>query len=225
MRVLGGRNVASLIATATCLATVTSLTACADSEPEQYLVGVPEQSLGNAPMPERYADAFGRYLVRGLNGDGRKAEREPVPADNRMRQLRTGDITVSFGCTGELLELLDRNRAMDLRRDFKKQNQETTTSAKNAEAAGATEATGEATTGSAAAARSEEEWKTLVYDELLSTLPQEIGATVPGEATPCLDSTLPQHAVVIYAKRVVGRDELGRLNSVATGTTMAMLGA
>lgn len=197
MRMLGGRNVASIIATATCLATIGGLTACAEINPEPFLIGVPEKPVGKEPMPERYADAFGRYLVRELNGEDRKGERQPVPADQRVRQMRTGDINVTFGCTGELLDLLDRNRAKELRRELKKQ-----------------ESGGE-----------EADQKFLVYDELLSSLPQEIGASLPGEATPCSDSSLPQNAVVLYAKRVVGRDELRKLNSVAVGTSMEMLGA
>lgn len=196
MRMLGGRNVASIIATATCLAAVGGLTACAEEQSEPFLIGVPEKPVGNAPMPERYAEAFGRYLVRELNGDGRKGERQPVPADQRTRQLRTGEINVTFGCTGELLDLLDRNRAMELRQELKKED-----------------------------GGEEVDEKYLVYDKLLSSLPQEVGATLPGDATPCEDSSLPQNAVVLYAKQVVGRDELRKLNSVALGTSMEMLGA
>jgi len=200
MRMLGGRNVASIIATVTCLAAIGGLTACAEEQPEPFLIGVPEKPVGHAPMPERYSEAFGRYLVRELNGDDRKGERQPVPADQRTRQLRTGEINVTFGCTGELLDLLDRNRAMELRHELKKEG-------------------GEGGNGE------EVDEKYLVYDELLSSLPQEVGATLPGDATPCEDSSLPQNAVVLYAKRVVGRDELRKLNSVALGTSMEMLGA
>ncbi|MCG7267984.1 hypothetical protein [Corynebacterium sp. ACRQJ] len=198
---LGGRNVASIIATATCLAAIGGLTACAEEQPEPFLIGVPEKPVGDAPMPERYADAFARYLVRELNGEDRKGERQPVPADLRVRQLRTGEINVTFGCTGELLELLDRNRAMELRQELKKAHNGEDGSGENVDE------------------------KYLVYDELLSSLPQEVGATLPGVATPCSDTSLPQDAVVLYAKRVIGRDELRQLNSVATGTSMEMLGA
>ena len=201
MRMLGGRNVASIIATISCLATIGGLTACSEEKPEPYLIGVPEKSEDEAPMPERYADAFGRYLVRELNADDRKGERQPAPADQRVRQLRTGDINVTFGCTGELLGLLDRNRAMELRQELKKADSEGDVSKRDADK------------------------KFLVYDALLSSLPQEIGASLPGDATPCSDSSLPQNAVVLYAKRVVGREELGKLNSVAVGTSMEMLGA
>lgn len=201
MRMLGGRNVASIIATATCLAAIGGLTACAEEQPEPFLIGVPEKPVDDAPMPERYADAFARYLVRELNEEDRKGEREMVPADQRVRQLRTGEINVTFGCTGELLDLLDRNRAKELRQELKK--------AGSGEGAGGEEV----------------DEKALVYDELLSSLPQEVGASLPGDATPCPDSSLPQNAVVLYAKRVVGRDEIRQLNSVTQGTSMEMLGA
>lgn len=193
---LGGRNVASIIATATCLAAIGGLTACAEEQPEPFLIGVPEKPVDDAPMPERYADAFARYLVRELNEKDHKGERELVPADQRVRQLRTGEINVTFGCTGELLDLLDRNRAKELRQELKKSG------------------SGE-----------EVDEKALVYDELLSSLPQEVGASLPGDTTPCSDSSLPQNAVVLYAKRVVGRDEIRQLNSVTQGTSMEMLGA
>ena len=121
MRTLGRRDVASIIAAITCLASCGGLTACAEETPEPFLVGMPERAVGNSPMPERYADAFARYLVRELDDFGRKTERKPIPADRRIRQVRSGEITVSYGCTGELLEHLDRNRAMELRREYKKQ--------------------------------------------------------------------------------------------------------
>lgn len=206
MRLLGGRNVASIIATISCLATIGGLTACAEEKPEPYLIGVPEKSEGEAPMPERYSEAFGRYLVRELNDDDRKGEREPVPTDQRAQRLRTGDINVTFGCTGELLDLLDRNRAMELRQEFKE-----------------ADSTGEVSEGDDS--EQDAEKKFLVYDALLSSLPREIGASLPGDATPCSDSSLPQNAVVLYAKRVVGRDKRRQLDSVAVETSMEMLGA
>lgn len=208
MRTLGRRDVASIIAAITCLASCGGLTACAEETPEPFLVGMPERAVGNSPMPERYADAFARYLVRELDDFGRKTERKPIPADRRIRQVRSGEITVSYGCTGELLEHLDRNRAMELRREYKKQKQ----SAQAERSESATET------------KSAEEWNSLVYDELLSALPSEVGATLPGQATPCPGDSLPQNAVVIYSKHIAGRKVRAQLNHVATATTMEMLG-
>lgn len=206
MRVLGGRNVASLTVAVTCLATASGLAGCAEQSAPQFVVGVPEQSLGNSPMPNRNADAFARYLVRGLKDDHRKVERKLVSADYRVRQLRTGEVTVTFGCTGELLQRLDRNRGLELRREYA--DREAVKGGEQDESA----------------SKSDREWEALVYDELRNVLPQDIGITARGEAMPCQGTVLPQNAVVLYAKEGLSRDIVGKLNSVATGTTMEMLG-
>ena len=211
MRVLGGRNVASLIAAVTGLATASGLAGCAEQSAPQFVVGVPEQSLGNSPMPNRNADAFARYLVRGLKDDHRKVERKLVSADYRVRQLRTGEVTVTFGCTGELLQRLDRNRGLELRREYA--DREAVKGGEQDESAPKSDAP-----------KSDREWEALVYDELRNVLPQDIGITAPGEAMPCQGTVLPQNAVVLYAKEGLSRDIVGKLNSVATGTTMEMLG-
>lgn len=211
MRVLGGRNVASLIAAVTGLATASGLAGCAEQSAPQFVVGVPEQSLGNSPMPNRNADAFARYLVRGLKDDHRKVERKLVSADYRVRQLRTGEVTVTFGCTGELLQRLDRNRGLELRREYA--DREAVKGGEQDESAPKSDTP-----------KSDREWEALVYDELRNVLPQDIGITAPGEAMPCHGAVLPQNAVVLYAKEGLSRDIVGKLNSVATGTTMEMLG-
>ena len=216
MRVLGGRNVASLIAAVTCLATASGLAGCAEQSAPQFVVGVPEQSLGNSPMPNRNADAFARYLVRGLKDDHRKVERKLVSADYRVRQLRTGEVTVTFGCTGELLQRLDRNRGLELRREYA--DREAVKGGEQDESAPKSDAPKSDTS------KSDREWEALVYDELRNVLPQDIGITAPGEAMPCQGTVLPQNAVVLYAKEGLSRDIVGKLNSVATGTTMEMLG-
>lgn len=216
MRVLGGRNVASLIAAVTGLATASGLAGCAEQSAPQFVVGVPEQSLGNSPMPNRNADAFARYLVRGLKDDHRKVERKLVSADYRVRQLRTGEVTVTFGCTGELLQRLDRNRGLELRREYA--DREAVKGGEQDESAPKSD------TPKSDTPKSDREWEALVYDELRNVLPQDIGITAPGEAMPCHGTVLPQNAVVLYAKEGLSRDIVGKLNSVATGTTMEMLG-
>lgn len=139
-----------------------------------------------------------------------------MSADYRVRQLRTGEVTVTFGCTGELLQRLDRNRGLELRREYADRE-----AVKGGEQDESAPKSGTPKSGTP---KSDREWEALVYDELRNVLPQDIGITAPGEAMPCQGTVLPQNAVVLYAKEGLSRDIVGKLNSVATGTTMEMLG-
>lgn len=189
------------------------LTGCASQEPavpvpaeqmEPVVVGADARIDQQAVMAEVYAGALERR--------GRDASAiVEVPADERMLAVQSGTVTLSFGCTGELLGLIDPATARELAEEYIADDDP----------------------GKALSA----EWRDRVYAAMSAALPGEIMATDPSNAQGCgredglgedeaaeleaaaaedPGAVLPQHIVPFYLKPALTRaDRVNVLNRVA----------
>lgn len=195
------------------LATALALAGCASQEPavpvpaeqtEPVVVGADARVAQQAVMAEVYVGALER---RGRGA----APIVEVPADERMLAVQSGTVTLSFGCTGELLGLIDPATARELAEEYLADDDP----------------------GKALSA----EWRDRVYGAMSAALPGEIMATDPSNAQGCgredgLDedeaaalearvdedpgAVLPQHIVPFYLKPALTRaDRVHVLNRVA----------
>ncbi|UBI03084.1 type 2 periplasmic-binding domain-containing protein [Corynebacterium freneyi] len=195
------------------LATTLVLAGCASQDPavpvpaeqsEPVVVGADARIAQQAVMAEVYAGALER---RGREA----APVVEVPADERMLAVQSGTVTLSFGCTGELLGLIDPATARELAEEYLADDDP----------------------GKALSA----EWRDRVYGAMSAALPGEIMATDPSNAQGCgredgLDedeatalearahedpgAVLPQHIVPFYLKPALTRaDRVNVLNRVA----------
>ncbi|MFD5867423.1 hypothetical protein ACFWGD_02255 [Corynebacterium sp. NPDC060344] len=200
-------------ALAAALAGALALTGCASQDPavpvpaeqlEPVLVGADLDDDQQAVLAEVYAGAFER---RGRATSGTT----DVPSEERMRAVQSGEVTVSFGCTGELLGLIDPTTARELAEEYAADDDP----------------------GKALSA----EWRDRVYGAMSAALPGEIMATDPSNAQGCgredgleeaearsledraiVDpgAVLPQHIVPFYLKPALTRgDRVNVLNRVA----------
>ncbi|WP_448851186.1 hypothetical protein [Corynebacterium sp. 335C] len=109
---------------------------------------LPEQTA----LAEVYAGGFARV--------GRDAStRLDVPLEMRVDAVRSGSATMSFGCTGELLVLMDRETALQLAIEYQ-----------------ADEDPGKALS---------PEWRDRVYGAMSAALPGDLMATDPSNAQAC----------------------------------------
>lgn len=195
------------------LAAALALTGCASQDPavpapaeqrEPVLVGADLADDQQAVLAEVYAGALER---KGRDTSGTVE----VPSDERMRAVQSGEVTMSFGCTGELLGLIDPVTARELADEYI-----------------ADDDPGKALS---------PEWRDRVYAAVSSALPGEIMATDPSNAQGCgredglsdaeaaaLEASvaddpgavLPQHIVPFYLKPAMTRsDRVNVLNRVA----------
>lgn len=145
-------------------------------------------------LGEVYAGAFGRV--------GRAARTTPVALPDRVAAVRAGAATVGFGCTGELLRLLDPDTAAEL----------------HAEYAAVADPAKDRDPG----------WRDRTYAAMSAALPGEVMATDPSNAIACTwlggaeDGYLPQHLVPFYRKPALDRRQrvevLNRVaGSISTG--------
>ncbi|MDO5731657.1 glycine betaine ABC transporter substrate-binding protein [Corynebacterium sphenisci] len=145
-------------------------------------------------LGEVYAGAFDRV--------GRAARTTPVALADRVAAVRAGTATVGFGCTGELLRLLDPATAAEL----------------HAEYAAVEDPDKGRDPG----------WRDRTYAAMSAALPGEVMATDPSNAIACgwLDGEgagyLPQHLVPFYRKPALDRRQrvevLNRVaGSISTG--------
>ena len=189
------------------------LSGCASQDP-----GVPEPAAQTQPITvgADLADAqqavLGEIYVGAMERRGRGAEAViDVPSEERMQAVQSGGVTLSFGCTGELLGLIDPVTARELADEYI-----------------ADDDPGKALS---------PEWRDRVYAAVSSALPGEIMATDPSNAQGCgredglsdaeaaaLEASvaddpgavLPQHIVPFYLKPAMTRsDRVNVLNRVA----------
>ena len=180
--------------------------------------GVPEPAAQTQPITvgADLADAqqavLGEVYVGAMERRGRGAEAViDVPSEERMQAVQSGGVTLSFGCTGELLGLIDPVTARELADEYI-----------------ADDDPGKALS---------PEWRDRVYAAVSSALPGEIMATDPSNAQGCgredglsdaeaaaLEASvaddpgavLPQHIVPFYLKPAMTRsDRVNVLNRVA----------
>ena len=114
-----------------------------------------------------------------------------VPSEERMQAVQSGGVTLSFGCTGELLGLIDPVTARELADEYI-----------------ADDDPGKALS---------PEWRDRVYAAVSSALPGEIMATDPSNALGCEGydgPELPQNIVPVYRKPMLDRRDRLILNSV-----------
>ncbi len=212
----GGRRASSsrrIPVTAGALAGTLALTACASQDPalptpstqrEPVSVGADARIAQQAVMAEVYVGALER---RGRGSSGVVE----VPSDERMQAVQSGTVTLSFGCTGELLGLIDPATARELAKEYIADDDP----------------------GKAMSA----EWRDRVYGAMSAALPGEIMATDPSNAQGCgredgltegeraqleaaadedPGAVLPQHIVPFYLKPAMTRaDRVNVLNRVA----------
>ena len=96
------------------------LSGCASQDP-----GVPEPAAQTQPITvgADLADAqqavLGEVYVGAMERRGRGAEAViDVPSEERMQAVQSGGVTLSFGCTGELLGLIDPVTARELADEY-----------------------------------------------------------------------------------------------------------
>ncbi|WP_295627181.1 hypothetical protein [uncultured Corynebacterium sp.] len=181
-----------------------ALAGCASQDPrvpapreqeEAVRVGADGSDAQQTVLAEVYVGALER---RGRNADAVT----DVPADERVSAVRTGAVTLSFGCTGELLGLLDPVTAAQLAEEYV-----------------ADDDPGKALS---------PEWRDRVYGAMSAAMPGEVMATDPSNAQGCgmedgrddaevaaleaaVDedpgAVLPQHIVPFYLKPALTRGE------------------
>ncbi len=169
----------------------------ASFEPEPVVPAVQEAPVvvaADGAFPEQVALA--EVYAGGFARIGRPAStRLDVPMAMRVDAVRSGTATMSFGCTGELLTLMDPAGARRLAMEYQ-----------------ADDDPGKA---------SSPEWRDRVYGAMSAALPAEIMATDPSNAQACGDDTapvigpgstdaevaaaLPRHLVPFYAKPALDR--------------------
>lgn len=200
-------RVSAALALVAGLAASGGLVSCADQEPQAALpasqtvpvtVGVDVDVSEQLVLGEIYAQGFSRV--------GRQGETVGLAHSNlRVQAVADGEVTMSFGCTGELLGILDPATAKQLAEEYK-----------------ADKSPDKATSG---------EWKNRVYDAFSRALPGDVMATDPGATVGCgwLGNTeeqrarnsnpgavLPQFVVPFYRKPALVREErVEVLNRVA----------
>lgn len=195
------------------LAAALALTGCASQDPavpasaeqrEPVLVGADLADDQQAVLAEVYAGALER---KGRDTSGTVE----VSSDERMRAVQSGEVTMSFGCTGELLGIIDPTTARQLAEEYAADDDP----------------------GKAMSA----EWRDRVYGAMSAALPGEIMATDPSNAQGCgrenglsedeakrlearaaddPGAVLPQHIVPFYLKPALTRaNRVDALNRVA----------
>ncbi len=181
------------------------LVACAEQEPaaqepavqqEPVVVTAVTDSADQELLQEIYTQAFGRV--------GRAAEKGALVADDeRITAVRNGQATVAFGCTGELLGLLDPQRAEQLSDEYVADDDP--------------------------GKQYSAQWRDEVYVAMSESLPGELMATDPSNAQACTEvsgdnpgAELPQYLVPLYRIPALDRHErVEVLNRVAGSITTA----
>lgn len=174
---------------AVALVALGALTACSSQEPlpdqpmeqqEPIIVGangnIPEQRV----LADLYAGAFDRV--------GREASTDlEIAVDDRVDAVRMGQATVSFGCTGELLQRLNPDEAATLHEEYAADDNPNKAS--------------------------DPEWRDRVYDAMSRSFPGDVMATDPSNAQACgwladdNENYLPQHLVPFYKKPALDRHQ------------------
>ncbi|KAB1503965.1 hypothetical protein F7230_02340 [Corynebacterium sp. 320] len=175
--------------------TVFGATSCSlfDAEPP-LVIGVTTESPASG-MTDAHARDLAAYYGYWLSerkmrerDEARAVEEVPVRAEDRWEAVRSGQVDLVFGCTGELLDSLDAHKAQLLRKLYAEQENPDPT-----------------------------EWRDISNTTLLSTLPAELAASIPGEAHGCADDSLPQNLIAVYAKGLMSREQRVAVNNATAG--------
>ena len=129
--------------------------------------------------------------VEKLEGTDHPVRPIAVTDAKRIEDVRNGQVDVTFGCVGELLDLADANAADRLRSEY------------------AAEEDPDPVT-----------WRDAVHSTLLGTMPGGVTLSNPGIAEVCEDETLPQNIVAVYRAVDIDREDTQALNNVAGGTSV-----
>lgn len=178
------------------------ISGCSGDSSDPIKLGVPQGEATSAKMGQREADSLGLYYHHALEKTDPetnakfKVERVVIDPKNRIDDLRTGKVQVTFGCVGELLELLDAHKAQQLRGMYGKED--------NPDPA---------------------KWRDITHSTMMATLPAGVAASDPGIASICSDKSLPQNIVALYANESLKRFDRRQLNNVAGGVSTEMLGS
>lgn len=113
-----------------------------------------------------------------------------VSISDRIDRLREERIGVTYGCVGELLDLLDPAKGQELRELYAKEDNP-----------------------------DREQWRDITHSTMLSALPADLTASDPGMAVACEDDSLPQNIVAVWKKPFLDRDGRRALNNVAGGVS------
>lgn len=182
---------------------VLGVTSCASQEPQ-----LATPSSQTVPVVVGYVNGDSEQEVlanvysRGFTRVQRSAGTIELPdAQGRIDAVRNHLTTIGFGCTGELLGLLDPQRARELSAEFERDQ----TPDKELSA----------------------EWRDRVYVAFSESLPGTVMATDPSNVQGCKDvdssnpgATLPQHIVPFYGKpSLTRRDRVEVLNRIAGSLT------
>ncbi|TYR20605.1 hypothetical protein FYJ87_06615 [Corynebacterium urealyticum] len=182
------------------LALVAPLSSCA--EKEQIVIGVPDAGTGThggqrmeeeliEPLAQEYVEQF-----EDISEDTPEVSTTQISAEQRIDQLREGKVSMTFGCVGELLDVLDPAKGRELREMYAAEEEPDRV-----------------------------KWRDITHSTMLSALPSELAATHPGAAVICEDDTLPQNIVALWAKPQPDRYELRAANNVAGGVSTEKLRA
>lgn len=198
----GRQNGRAFSLTGVLLSTMVAIAGCAAAEPAAPIPEAQQQPVVIAAVAgDAEQLVLGHLYAAGFEQRGREAEVVPVSdARQRLQLVRSGQVTMAFGCTGELLGLAHPQRALEL------DEQQSATTPAAEETADATSEIGPE-----------------VYEAFVHALPGEVAATDPGAAQGCADISvgnpgedLPQQIVPFYLKPALLRDErVAVLNEVA----------
>ncbi|WP_426706183.1 hypothetical protein [Corynebacterium auriscanis] len=164
-------------------------------------LGVPQGGVAPAKMEQREVDSLGLYYLHALEKTDPetetqfKVDRVVVDPKERITDLRTGKVGVTFGCVGELLDLLDAHKAQQLRELYRKEEKPDLA-----------------------------KWRDITHSTMMAALPAGVAASDPGIASICFDECLPQNIVALYDNEVLKRFDRRQLNNVAGGVSTEMLG-
>lgn len=178
------------------------ISACHNDTDTMVKIGVPRSEVAPANIGQRESDSLGLYYLHALEKTDPETEekftveRVSIDPQKRIEALRTGKVAVTFGCVGELLDLLDAHKAQQLRELYKKEEKPDPA-----------------------------KWRDITHSTMMATLPAGIAASDPGIASMCTDESLPQNIVALYDNTSLKRFDRRQLNNVAGGVSTEMLGS
>lgn len=161
---------------------------------QELVIGIPEASADHEHMDEHMIAGLQHYYSEAMDKDGRYITAVSVPHEKRFEALRTGEIQLTYGCVGELVNHLDGHKGQLMRQLFEEdEDQDPAT------------------------------WRNIMHGTLTSLLPGDLAISDTGIAVGCDDDSLPQNIVAIYEKSVMDRGDRTALNHVAGGVSSDML--
>ena len=164
-----------------------SLMPVADDEaplPKQEArIAVPKQ--GFPSIDPELAREVRDSLAEKLGEEDRPTRNVDVVASKRIETLARGEADVTYGCLGEMLDLLDANAADQLRYDYSQDDD-----------------------------KDQVAWRNSTAAVLQGVLPNEFALTFPGEVQSCKDDSLPQNFVMVYRTSLMDREDKGQLHEI-----------